>query len=108
MTSVSVDMNVARNPLLHIDGAIHFYTPDEYYIRRDSDFNFNSINSNHIKTASEKLFKMNGIVSVETWIKFSSHFMTANPFVVEYFEGKYPDNITDILEAVRKNKHEND
>ncbi len=46
---------------------------------------------------------MNGIVDVDNWIKFSSHFMTGNPLVFEYFEGKYPDRINEIIEIRRKN-----
>ena len=89
----------------HFDGAIHFYTEIEYYQRRDSDFNYNSKNRDHIKTLSQKLFKMNGIVDVDTWINFSSHFLTGNPLVFEYFEGKYPEHINDMLEKVRHAKH---
>ncbi|MGN7787753.1 hypothetical protein ACTJIJ_24680 [Niabella sp. 22666] len=85
----------------HFDGAIHFYTEKEYCQRRDSDFNYNSKSNDHIKTLSQKLFKMNGIVDVDTWIKFSSHFLTGNPLVFEYFEGQYPDYINEMLEKVR-------
>jgi len=85
----------------HFDGAIHFYTEDEYYNRRDSDFNYNNKNKGHIKTLSQKLFKMNGIIDVSTWTKFSSHFLTGNPLVIEYFEGKYPEYISDMLDKVR-------
>jgi hypothetical protein len=82
----------------HFDGAIHFYTANEYYNRRDSDFNYNSKNSSHIKTISEKLFKMNGIITTEIWIEFTSHFFAGNPLIFEYFERKYPKYIKDFLE----------
>lgn len=85
----------------HFDGAIHFYTLDEYVERRDSDFNFNAKHLTHIKTRSEKLFKLNGKVSVETWIEFSCHFFTSNPLMFEYFQGSYPDHITEMIEKVR-------
>lgn len=81
------------------------YTAEEYYGRRDSDFNYNTKESNQIKSQSEKLFKMNGVVDVETWIKFTSHFMTGNPLIFEYFEGKYPENIEEIICKMR-NKNE--
>lgn len=48
---------------------------------------------------------MNGVVDVETWIKFTSHFMTGNPLIFEYFEGKYPENIEEIICKMR-NKNE--
>lgn len=47
---------------------------------------------------------MNGNISVDTWIEFTSHFMTQNPLVNEYFEGEYPQHISEMLEVVRKNK----
>jgi len=88
----------------HFDGAIHFYTETEYYQRRDADFNYNFKNDAHIKTLSQKLFKMNGRMMVDTWIDFSCHFFTGNPLVFEYFEGNYPAHIKDMLEKVRKYK----
>ncbi|MGQ7854462.1 hypothetical protein ACUN24_09455 [Pedobacter sp. WC2501] len=88
----------------HFDGAIHFYTTDEYYRRRDDDFNFNAKNSSHIKTYSEKLFKLNGVVSVDLWIEFTSHFLWGNPLVFEYFEGSYPPHILEMLEKVKNLK----
>ncbi|MDF2381366.1 hypothetical protein JMG10_07820 [Nostoc ellipsosporum NOK] len=85
----------------HFDGAIHFYTETEYHSRRNSDFDYNTKNQNHIKTMSQKLFKMNGSISVETWIEFTSHFLTGNPLVFEYFEGRYPKRIEEILDIRR-------
>lgn len=101
---VHAEFDLAKNHFRHFDGAIHFYTPDEYFTRRDSDFNYNLKNDVQIKTNSEKLFKMNGNISVDTWIEFTSHFMTQNPLVNEYFEGEYPQHISEMLEVVRKNK----
>jgi hypothetical protein len=101
---VHAEFDLEKNHFRHFDGAIHFYTSEEYFARRDSDFNYNSKNDVKIKTRSEKLFKMNGNINVDTWIEFTSHFHTGNPLVIEYFEGKYPDNIQEMLQAVRKNK----
>jgi hypothetical protein len=88
----------------HFDGALHLYNEEEYYERRDSDFNYNRKHDFYIKSNSRKLFKMNGKVSVDNWIQFSSHFLTGNPLIIEYFEGKYPDKILEILEKIRKKK----
>lgn len=101
---VHAEFDLDKNTFRHFDGAVHLYTADEYYGRRESDFNYNSKNDFKIKTASEKLFKMNGNISVETWVKFSSHFLTGNPLIIEYFEGKYPDRVSEILEAIQKSK----
>jgi len=86
----------------HFDGAIHFYTEEEYFMRRDTDLNFNEKNESHIKTRSEKLFKMNGKISIDTFMLFTSHFLAGNPLVFEYFEGKYPDYLVDKLQLIRE------
>ncbi|MDE5492234.1 hypothetical protein [Elizabethkingia meningoseptica] len=98
---IHAEYDIEKGYFRHFDGAIHFYTESEYYSRRDSDFNYNNKNQGHIKTLSQKLFKMNGIVDVNTWTKYSSHFFMGNPLVFEYFEGKYPDKINEILEKIR-------
>ena len=85
----------------HFDGAIHFYTAVEYFKRRDSDFNYNNKNLHQIKTLSEKLFKLNGVVTVEAWIELTSHFFAGNSLVFEYFEGKYPQHLVEILAKIR-------
>lgn len=99
---VHAEFDMEKNFFRHFDGAIHFYTETEYYARRDADFNYNSKEGTQIKTLSQKLFKMNGVVTVDTWITFTSHFLTGNPLVFEYFEGEYPEHITDMLQKVRK------
>lgn len=98
---IHAEFDIEKNYFRHFDGAIHFYTEEEYYRRRDSDFNYNNKSQSHIKTLSQKLYKMNGQINVDTWIEFSSHFLTGNPLVFEYFEGKYPDHINDMLTKVR-------
>jgi hypothetical protein len=98
---IHAEYDLNKGYFRHFDGAIHFYTTEEYYSRRDSDFNYNDKSNNYIKTLSQKLFKMNGKVSVETWIKFTSHFFSGNPLILEYFEGQYPKHIQEMLEKVR-------
>jgi len=98
---VHAEFNLDNQCFRHFDGAIHFYTEQEYMARRDSDFNYNSKNSGQIKTLSQKLFKMNGVVPLDTWIEFTSHFLTGNPLVFEYFEGQYPDRISEVVELIR-------
>lgn len=88
----------------HFDGAIHFYTEEEYYQRRDNDFNYNSKNSFQLKTLSQKLFKINGCIEVDNWVTFVSHYLTGNPLIFEYFEGKLPDRIIDIVKRIIANK----
>lgn len=102
---IHAEFDLEKNTFRHFDGAVHFYSSHEYYIRRESDFNYNSKNNFKIKTISVKLFKMNGNISVDTWIEFTSHFLTGNPLVFEYFEGKYPAHVSEILEAMQMDKN---
>ncbi len=89
----------------HFDGALHLYTEIEYFERRDSDLNYNNKKLKKIKPKSIKLFKINGKVTVETWVELTSHFFAGNPLIIEYFEGKYPERLREIIEKIRtKNK----
>jgi hypothetical protein len=84
----------------HFDGAIHFYTEEEYFLRRDSDFNYNNKNDLKVKTLSQKLFKVNGQVSVDKWIELTSHYLQGDPLIFEYFEGKLPANVIEVLDRI--------
>jgi len=91
----------------HFDGAIHFYTKEEYFQKRDTDFNYNNKNDLQIKTLSQKLFKLNGEIKIDDWVELTSHYLTGNPLIFEYFEGKLPDRIIETVEKLRisrKNK----
>ena len=86
----------------HFDGAIHFYTAHEYFRRRDSDFNHNFKSDIKIKTLSKKLFKINGHLPLDKWSELSSHYFAGNPLVHEYFEGKFPEKIQQIVDIFLK------
>lgn len=94
------DMN--KNRFKHFDGAIHFYTSDEYYQRRDSDFNYNNKNNAKLKTSSTKLFKVNGAIGIADWMELTSQYLTKNPLVFEYFEGSLPKHLQEIIQKKRK------
>ncbi len=98
---VHAEYDVEKKCFRHFDGAIHFYLEDEYFRRRDSDFNFNQKSDYKLKTLSKKLFKINGEIMIDDWIELSSQFMTKNPLVFEYFEGHYPENVQDYLEKMK-------
>ena len=97
---IHAEFDINAGTFRHFDGAIHFYTEEEYYQRRDNDFNYNSKNSLQLKTISQKLFKVNGQVTIEEWVNLVSHYLTGNPLIFEYFEGKLPDNILDTVEKL--------
>jgi hypothetical protein len=94
---VHAEYDMTTNCFRHFDGALHFYTPDDYIGRRDSDFNYNTKHGHQIKTESVKLFKLNGQIPVEIWVELTSHYLHGDPLIHEYFEGKYPKYIDDFL-----------
>lgn len=99
---IHAEYNMKTGSFRHFDGAIHFYTEEEYLNRRDTDFNHNYKNTDQIKASSQKLFKINGSVSVDKWIELTSHYLFANPLIFEYFEGKLPERLTEIIQLLRK------
>lgn len=102
------EFDISMNSFRHFDGAIHYYTEEEYYQRRGNDFNYNIKNKLQLKTLSQKLFKINGQLDAIDWIELSSHYLTGDPLIFEYFEGKLPDRIIDTvnkLTAAREKNH---
>jgi len=97
---IHAEYDIKEGNFRHFDGAIHLYEEQEYYQRRDSDMNFNEKIGTHLKAKTYKLFKMNENVSVDTWITYTSHFCSGNPLILEYFDGKYPDHIQEILNNI--------
>ncbi|GET24649.1 hypothetical protein [Prolixibacter sp. NT017] len=95
------EYDLLKKTFRHFDGAIHFYTEREYLTRRDSDLNHNDKFESHIKTLSTKLFKLNGAISIDNWVELSSHFLTGNALVFEYFEGQLPSRILELIELIR-------
>lgn len=95
------EFDLSANCFRHFDGAIQLFTEDEYFQRRDSDFNMTIKNPAHIKARSSKVFKINGPLKTKNWVEFCCHFYTANPLTFEYFSGQYPKHITEILERIR-------
>lgn len=96
------EFDVHSGTFRHFDGAIHFYSEEEYYHRRDTDFNHNYKNDLHLKPISQKLFKINGVIAVTDWVELTSQFMSGNPLILEYFEGELPERIIEIIEVIRK------
>jgi hypothetical protein len=102
---IHAEFDLNKKIFRHFDGAVHLYNESEYYQRRDSDFNYNSKHALQIKSNSRKIFKMNGVVDVDTLILFASHFFTGNPLIIEYFEGEYPEYIAEMIEKARINRN---
>lgn len=104
---IHAEYDMDKSEFRHFDGATQFYTPKDYFIRRDSNFRYNIKEDIKIKPKSRKSFKLNGGVPVEIWTELSSHFFAANPLVYEYFSGCYPPHMIDILEKIRGRRDKN-
>ncbi len=101
---VHAEFDITKNHFRHFDGAIHLYKEDEYFQRRESDLNFNEKINKHLKAKTFKVFKMNGVINIDTWLTYTSHFFTGNPLIFEYFEGKYPEHIITVLDKIQENE----
>lgn len=101
MRYLHAEFDIQQDTFRHFDGAIQFLTPDEYENRRDSDLNYNRKSRVQIKSISEKLFKINGQVSVELWSELAAQFFTGNPLIIEYLSGSFPKHVNDYLETMR-------
>jgi len=102
---VHSEYDTKKNNFRHFDGSIHFYTEEEYYTRRESDFNYNNKNDLMLKSQSQKLFKINGQVNVNDWVELTSHFLSGNPLIIEYFEGNLPERINEMVDKIRMNNN---
>ena len=87
---IHAEYDLEKKHFRHFDGAIHFYTEEEYELRKDTDLNFNDKIAKHIKANSNKLFKLNGSISKELFIEYSGNFLFGNPLFHEYIEGNLP------------------
>lgn len=94
---IHVEFDVAKGMFRHFDGAMQYFTEEEYLQRQDSGFNYNAKSRDQIKARSKKLFKLNGPVETKTWSDLCRHFFAANPLMHEYFSGNYPKHIIETL-----------
>lgn len=97
------EFDIATNCFRHFDGAIQLFTEEEYFQRRDADFNMSMKNIAHIKARSKKIFKINGSLKKEFWVELCYHFYTGNPLIFEYFNGQCPAYVTEALERLKAN-----
>ncbi len=95
------EFDVAANCFRHFDGAIQYFTEEEYFQRRDADFNMTMKNPAHVKARSNKVFKINGPLKTNDWVELCCHFYTANPLTFEYFSGEYPQHVIETLTRIR-------
>jgi hypothetical protein len=86
----------------HLDGAVHLYNEEEYLKRSEKSLNFNINSIKQIKPTSKKLFKINGRVELHEWENLTSKFYAGNPYIIEYFEGDFPESIKKLIEMLSK------
>jgi hypothetical protein len=94
--------SLKENYFSHFDGAIHLYNEEEYLMRFKNNFNFNQNSLNQIKAKSIKLFKINGNIPQDIWVKLTSNFFAGNPLIHEYFEGEYSSDTKKFIELFNK------
>lgn len=99
---IHAEFDIELGYFRHFDGAIELYTEEEYFARREQNFNQKAKGSEQIKPNSIKLFKLNGEIAIDLWIEYISHFLSGNPLVMEYFSGEYPEHIVDALKRIRE------
>jgi len=104
---IHAEYDLDKSEFRHFDGATQFYAPEEYFMRRDSNFRHNVKEDIKIKPKSIKSFKLNGSVTVDIWTELSSHFFAANPLIHEYFSGGYPPHLVNKLEKLRAHREKN-
>jgi hypothetical protein len=95
------EFDMTQNCFRHFDGAVQLFSEDEYYQRRDADFNMTAKNVEHIKARSKKIFKFNGPIMTDTWVDLCCHFYAANPILYKYFNKSYPEHTEDVLAKIR-------
>lgn len=98
---VHAEYDLEANEFRHFDGAIHFYQAPDYRIMRDADLNYNLKHGAQIKAPAKKLFRLDDHIPVTTWLELTAHFFPHNPLIIEYFEGRYPQQIEETLARVR-------
>lgn len=98
---IHAEFDISTRAFRHFDGAIQYYSEQEYFQRRDTDFNHNAKHVHHLKSQSEKLFKVNGKLAIDEWVNLCCHFFAGNPLAIEYFSGKYPIHVDEALSKVR-------
>lgn len=96
------EFDLAANCFRHFDGAIQYFTEEEYLQRRDGDFNMTLKNPAHVKARSSKVFKINGPLKTADWVELCCHFYTANPLTFEYFSGEYPKHVIETLGKIKE------
>lgn len=94
---IHAEYNLDTNSFQHFDGAIHFYDKNHYLNKRDSDLDYELKYGTNFKAKSKKLFRLDGIISVEQWSNLTTHFLHGNPLIIEYFTGDYPQYVKKIL-----------
>lgn len=97
---IHAEFDLESGMFRHFDGAVQLFLEDEYFMRRDSDLNFNAKNQAQIKARSKKLFKLNGALATADWVELCCHFFTTNPLTFEYFTGRYPEHTIETLARI--------
>ena len=99
---IHAEYDINQAMFRHFDGAIQYFTEEEYFSRRNSDFNYDQKSNSQLKAEYEKVFKINGKLDIDKWVELCCHFFTGNPLIHEYFTGKLPENTANSVEKLRR------
>jgi len=80
---------------------VHQYSQEQYFKRRDSNFNIFKTPAGSYKPVSKKIFKINGVLPVNQWVDICCKYLRGNPLIIEYFTGKYPEHVAAELSEYR-------
>jgi hypothetical protein len=98
---IHAEFDLTKGSFSHFDGAIHFYTPAERSALASQDMNHAQKSAFQIKGRSKKMFRLDGEIPIVLWAELVCQFFTGNPLIYEYFDGKYPPHILEMLDKVR-------
>jgi hypothetical protein len=87
---VHSERDTANGVFRHLDGAVKVYPKSEYQRRFDTKLPHEPRSS-----AKVKLFRIDGTMSLETWLELIAHFFKSNEMVLEYFD---PEQFVQIFD----------
>lgn len=94
------EYSIDTSAITHFDGAIRAYAQDEYLERID-------LSIDHAGKQSEytKLFRFDGIMTVDLWKRLLSDYFKGNPLIPEYLGPVQDDIETQQKEATNENEY---
>ncbi|MCY9877333.1 hypothetical protein OTK59_12280 [Vibrio natriegens] len=100
---IHAEYDLDKSAITHCDGAIQYFTEDEYESRVHAGFNHDKKSDQQVKGAYQKIFKVNGCLDTAIWVELVSNFFGGDPLIIEYLTGELPMKTQIAIENMRKN-----